>query len=229
MNNSETVVDHTEATKLFGSTEPDQVEDQDTDAQEKELSSDHPAETPIYLGGKKFSSVSELAKYTESLELERQVAANKSQDPQQPQVVGKKVSDLLFEDPEKALQLHEQQIIERMRAEEHSRNSEKQWWDSFYSKNKDLSEDRDVVQFTVNNYWNELKSMHPEQAAEKLADYTRKTLVRFRKAESKKEEMPSGQARAASGTSLSAPRIQESKPAPVDFVTQLKKIQSKRK
>lgn len=224
MTNSEAVVDHTEANKLFAATsdQDEGVEQEQATEQKQEQAS------AIYLGGKKFNSVEELAKYTESLELER-ATSQRSPAPEQPATQQKKVSDLLFEDPEKALLLHEQQIIERMRAEEHSRNSEKQWWDSFYSKNKDLSEDQDVVQFTVNNHWNELKSMHPEQAAEKLADYTRKTLVRFRKTEGKKEELPSGQAKAASGSSLSAPKIQETKAAPVDFVTQLKKIQSKRK
>lgn len=226
MTNSEAVVDHTEANKLFGTT---QKQDEKTDVTEEVAATqeNETQETPIYLGGKKFSSVDELARYTQTLEAERAADAQRVEQTQP--VAGKKVSDLLFEDPEKALQLHEQQIIERMKAEDRAKSEERQWWDSFYSKNKDLSEDRDVVMFTMNANWENLRTLHPDQAGERLAEYARKTILRFRKTEGKREELPSGQARAASGTSLSAPKIQETKAAPVDFVTQLKKIQSKRK
>lgn len=223
MTNSEATVDHTEANKLFAGSAPEAEEAEESTQQEHQPESREAS--PIYLGGKKFNSVEELAKYTESLESQRASA----QSQQAPEMTQKKVSDLLFEDPEKALQLHEQRIIEKMRQEEQARATEKQWWDSFYSKNKDLSQDQDVVHFAMNNNWNDLRTLHPDQAAERLADLSRKTLLRFRKTEGKREEMPSGQAKAASGTSLSAPKIQETKAAPVDFVTQLKKIQSKRK
>lgn len=181
---------------------------------------------PIYLGGKKFSSVEELAQYTEQLETERSIAAAKASNQVAPP---KKVSDLIFEDPEKALELHEQQIIQKLRAEEQAKQSEKQWWDGFYTKNKDLSEDQDLVAFTLNKHWDELRTLHPDQASDKLADYTRKTAVRFRKTAGEKQELPSGQAKVGPGTTYNSPKVQESKPAPVDFVTQMKKIQSKRK
>lgn len=182
-------------------------------------------ETPIYLGGKKFGSVDELAAYASQLEKERATQA-----PQQTQTAqGKRPSELIFEDPEKALELHEQQIVQKLRAQEEARNQEKAWWDQFYSANKDLSEDRDVVQFSMEKNWGELKSMNPEQASKKLADYTRQTLSRFRKTTGQKQELPSGQAKAAPSNGYTGTKVEETKAAPVDFVTQLKKIQSKRK
>lgn len=185
------------------------------------------AEEPkaIYLGNKKFNNIEELANYTSQLERERAAPVEQ----QQPAQKAKKVSELIFEDPDAALQLHEQQIIQKIRAQDEAKNAEKAYWDNFYSKNKDLNEDKDLVEFALGKHWNELRSLHPDQAMEKLAEYTRKTVVRFRKTESKKEELPSGQAKAGLGTSYTAPAIPEKKGAPVDFVSQLKKIHSKRK
>lgn len=178
----------------------------------------------IYLGNKKFNSVEELAAYTSQLERDRSAPV------EQPVVQkSKKISELIFEDPDKALELHEQQIIQKLKAQEQAKNAEKQYWDDFYTKNKDLNEDKDLVEFALGKHWNELKTLHPDQAMQKLAEYTRNTVVRFRKTETQKQEMPAGQAKAGLGTSYAAPQIPEKKAAPVDFVSQLKKIQTKRK
>lgn len=222
MNTSETV-EQTKKTPFEMGAKKEETTDQIEQAHQEVSDS-----KSIYLGGKKFNSVDELAKYTEQLERERIVASTQSNQPVET-VTEKKVSDLLFEDPEKALQLHEQRIIKKLKEEEAIKQNEKNFWDGFYSKNKDLSDDQDLVQFAMNKHWDELRSLHPDQAAERLADYTRKTAVRFRRAPQERTELPSGQAKVAPVSSYSSPQIQETKAAPVDFVTQLKKIQSKRK
>jgi hypothetical protein len=180
----------------------------------------------VYLGSRKFQSVDELVKYTEELERRR---AAETQQATTAENKRKRAADLIYEDPAKAFEIHEQEIIEKIKGEEAAKRAEKELWDSFYAKNKDLSEDKDLVEFALNRNWNELRTLHPDQAMEKLADYTRKTANRFRKAPTQKQEMPSGQAKTGPGTSYSAPQITEKKPAAIDFVTQLKKIQSKRK
>lgn len=179
---------------------------------------------PVYLGDKKFNSVDELIKYTN--ELEKVAKAVSSPEPAQK---AKKPSELLYEDPDKAFEAYGQEIIQKIKSEEAAKKAEQDLWDSFYSKNKDLSEDKDLVDFALTKNWNELKSLHPDLAMEKLAEYTRKAIVRFRKTSGQKQELPSGQAKAGPGTSYSAPQIKEKRDAPIDFVTQLKKIQSKRK
>jgi len=221
MNTSETV--ESTAKNPFETT----ATEKETDVKAVETTAEEQKESSIYLGGKKFSTVDELAKYTETLERERYTA--QTQQAPQPEAPKKKASELIFEDPDAALRLHEQEIVQKIRAEDQAKQAERQWWDGFYSKNKDLSEDRDLVDFAMNKHWDELRALHPDQAASRLADYTRETLVRFRKTNGNKQELPSGQARVASGNTGSAPKVQETKAAPVDFVSQLRKIQSKRK
>ena len=127
------------------------------------------------------------------------------------------------------MELHEERIIAKIRATEQARRQEEQLWTDFYAKNKDLDADRDVVDFVLNKHWNELRSLHPDQATEKLAEISRSTMLRFKKAPGVKQELPSGKAKVGPSATQAAPRIQEKQAAPVDFVTQLKKIQSKRK
>lgn len=218
-NQAEASMNPFELAKNKSANASEEVETQDAETKETE-------EKSIYLGSKKFSSVDELAKYTAQLEQERTQFAPQEQPAQ---TKSKKVSELLFEDPDQALEMHEKQIIEKIRAQDQAKNAEKQLWDNFYSKNKDLSEEKDLVEFALGKHWPELKSLHPEQALEKLADYTRKVAVRFRKTEGQKQELPSGQAKTGLGTSYTPTQIPEKREAPVDFVSQLKKIQSKRK
>lgn len=184
--------------------------------------------SPIYLGGKKFNSVDELAKYTS--ELEAQKAQPQWAAPQAgAQEVERPISELLFENPEKALELHEQRVIQKLKAEEAKKQQEQQLWAKFYSSNKDLAEEKELVEYVLGRNWESLKTLHPDQAMEKLADYSRTTMSRFRKTPEKNSELPSGQAKAGPTSTRTAGPIIEKQAAPVDFVTQLKKIQSKRK
>lgn len=185
-----------------------------------------PQSSAIYLGNKKFESVDELAKYTSQLEQERAVSAQPQAEAKQ---TGKKISELLFEDPDQALEIHEQRIIKKLKEEEAAKNNEVAFWNRFYVDHKDLSDERDVVDFVLGKNWNELRAMHPDQAAERLAEYSRKTLMRFKKTAGEKKELPSGQAKVGPANTQSAPKIEQKQAAPIDFVTQLKKIQSKRK
>ena len=80
-------------------------------------------QSPIYLGGKKFNSVEELAEYTQQLEASKYTQP--VQPVQQSATTEKPLSELLFEDPEKALQVHEQRVIQKLKAEEAQRNNER--------------------------------------------------------------------------------------------------------
>jgi len=222
MNSSQEVGTELMKKSPFATEQEDVVEQKEEQVEQAEAKEP----TPIYLGNKKFSNVDELAEYTMKLEQSRQ-AAPEQQEPEQ--VQGKKVSELLFEDPEKALEIHEQKILKRIKEEEAARNSEVAFWNKFYSDNKDLSDERDVVDFVLNKNWGDLRTMHPDKAGEKLADYTRKALMRFKKTSSEKQELPSGKAKTGPVNTQSAPKIEQKQDAPIDFVSQLKKIQSKRK
>lgn len=188
-------------------------------------------EGPIYLGGKKFNNVEELAIYTQKLEMEKSVQAEAAPaaSKRAAQAVEKPISELIFEDPEKALELHEQRVIQKLKAEENRAKSEQAFWTDFYSKNNDLSADDDIVQFVVQKHMGELGHLHPDQASEKIAEYSRKALSRFRGAQETTKALPSGQAKAGPSNTQSAPAVTESRPATVDFVSQLKKIQRRKK
>lgn len=208
---------------------------QATETQKEEPQQEQPkVETkesaPIYLGGKKFNSVEELAQYTSTLEKERYATSVVTQAvaPTVTQTE-KPLSELIFEDPEKALAIHEQKVIQKLKAEETQRANEQKFWTDFYKDNKDLSDDTEMVQFVMNKHWGEISQMHPEQASKKIAEYTRKTILRYKGDAGIRTEMPTGQAKVGPSGTRSAPSVTESRPAPVDFVSQLKKIQSGRK
>ena len=104
---------------------------------------------PIYLGGKKFNNVDELAAYTAKLEQDNRIAASSLQTKPVQTQAEKPLSELIFEDPEKALAIHEQKVIQKLKAEEAQRASEQKFWTDFYKENKDLSDDSELVQFVI--------------------------------------------------------------------------------
>jgi hypothetical protein len=214
-----------EGTEMFNQTAAT-ADTQAANEQARESASESKTEqAPIYLGGKKFNSVEELAEYTQQLEATKYTAPVQ----QQPVATEKPLSELLFEDPEKALQVHEQRVIQKLKAQEDQKNRETHFWNTFYSENKDLSDHQDVVNFAMNKHWDELSRLHPEQAQKKIADYTRKTILKFKGGQETTKELPSGAAKAGPSNTQSAPAVTESRPAAVDFVSQLRKIQSKRR
>lgn len=213
-----------DGTEIFNQTQA--METQPAKEESKPVTTEaKPEQAPIYLGGKKFNSVEELAEYTQQLE------ASKQQVPAyQPQPAAEKpLSELLFEDPEKALQLHEQRVIQKLKAQEEQKTREAQFWDSFYRENKDLADQQDVVTFAMNKHWDELAKLHPDQAQKKVAEYARKTILRFKGETGTTKELPSGVAKAGPSNTQSAPTVTESRPAPVDFISQVRKIQGKRR
>lgn len=219
----------TDATEMFNI--PPKAEAEQAAAPEaKEEKPAEPKQAPIYLGGKKFNSVEELADYTAKLEATKYQQQVVQAPVAMPQTnVDKPLSELIFEDPEKALQIHEQRVIQKLKAEESARKNEQAFWNDFYSKNKDLNQEDDLVQFVVQKHMGELAHLHPDQAAEKIAEYSRKAIVRFRGQQESTKALPSGSARVGPTGTQSAPTVTESRPAPVDFVSQLKKIQKGRK
>lgn len=215
-----------EGTEMFNQTQTP-AEAQPAKEQPAEVAAETKKEqAPIYLGGKKFNSVEELAEYTQQLEISKQT---QQQTYVPAQTSEKPLSELLFEDPEKALQLHEQRVIQKLKAQEEQKAREQGFWSSFYSENKDLSEHQDVVQFAMNKHWDELSKLHPDQAQKKIADYTRKTILKFKGGQETTKELPTGTAKTGPSTTQSAPPVTESRPAAVDFVSQVRKIQTKRR
>jgi hypothetical protein len=220
----------TTGTEIFNQNTAQQANADQAPAAEVKNEEPKPQQAPIYLGGKKFNSVEELADYTAKLEATKYQQAQPMAAPvSQASNTDKPLSELIFEDPEKALQIHEQRVIQKLKAEETARKNEQAFWTDFYNKNKDLESENDLVQFVVQKHMSELAHLHPDQAAEKIADYSRKTVVRFRGAQETTKPLPSGAARTGPASTQSAPAITENRPAPVDFVSQLKKIQKGRK
>lgn len=215
-------------TELFNGAIPPAVNTEETKTEAVETKKEA---APIYLGGKKFNNVEELAAYTSKLEQESlsRVYATPAQETLATQAKEKPISELIFEDPEKALQIHEKRVIQKLKAEEENKRKETEFWGNFYKENKDLQEESDLVQFTLNKHWSELSTLHPDQASQKIADYTRKTLLRYRGQQENKQELPSGKAKVGPSSTATAPAVTESRAAPVDFVSQLKKIQRSRK
>lgn len=58
-------------------------------------------------------------------------------------------------------------------------SSQTEFWNSFYTQNKDLAEDKDIVQMVLNNNMKELAEMPVSKASAKLAELTRGRIMKY--------------------------------------------------
>jgi len=57
--------------------------------------------------------------------------------------------------------------------------SQQKFWDNFYAENDDLKDDKFMVEAVMGRDWNELGSMDGSKAAKKLAERTRKEILKL--------------------------------------------------
>jgi hypothetical protein len=128
----------------------------------------------------------------------------------------KELADEFFRDPESALRKMYQKAKEDSKKEVFERYNEmtaeqartqqletqlKQTWDGFYEQNKDLSSDRDIVDYIVEKNWAEVKDLPSSQSLPIIAEKTRQFLRRNRENSLPQTELSNGPALMAQGSS----------------------------
>lgn len=90
---------------------------------------------------------------------------------------------LLYDNPKEAMRLHGQRVADKVKQEltatYQREQGQKVFWDRFYEKNKDLKDDRDLVETTLKSNLNDLANIPVDDAMKKLADLTRDRILRY--------------------------------------------------
>lgn len=202
------------------------------------------AKKPLFQGlGRTIETQEDLVDYTAQLErqnVEMRLAKEKepptsnsfqpmaSQPPpaQNSNNQGATPADLLFSDPEKALQMVEQQALNKFEAKQQAKDQEKKFWSDLYKENPDLQNADIVVKSVLNENWAEISKAPLSQARKILAEKSRTIVKGIRGDGSKVTEVPN-----TSQATLGASNgVQTSKPAPAktaSFIDQVKKLQRK--
>lgn len=175
-----------------------------------------PAAAPkkYILHGKEFDSVEAALAYAEGMT----TAAASAPAPVQPGApmapTRKKPSELLFEDPEQALQMLEEQITQKISNHSKVQSAHEKAWSDFFDKNSDLKGCEDLVEVVRQKLAPSFKAMTLEQAGEALASETRARLAKIRGSANPGEHMPSKPATVAGASGATPPPANNTPAAP---------------
>jgi hypothetical protein len=91
--------------------------------------------------------------------------------------------DLIFTDPDKAVEQIQKDAVEQattqLRGQYERDQGQKRFWEGFYEKHKDLKDDKDLVELTLNSNLPSLANIPVDDAMKKLADLTRERIIRY--------------------------------------------------
>lgn len=206
----------------------------------------------IKIAGKEFDSLELAVKYAEELEIaniqdkafiEGVQAAKGKEDkptPAAPPSFIQEAKELIFEDPEKAIQKivegTEKRIFDAYNKMTEQQNEtqarvvrDTKIWGDFYTSNDDLSEAKDFVRFTFEQNKAELGTMPIAAGLEKLAELTRKGLKIQKQEALPKEELRSkamNMPGASNGATTTEAPVTKSEPK--DFVSQINTLRKRK-
>lgn len=183
---------------------------------------------PIYLGGRKFESTEDLINYTQQLEGKMISSQLENEVPQAIQNANKiKPSQLIYEDPDAFYQLTKEEAVNEALSIFTKRNAEQKLWDNFFATNKDLAEDRELIEFQLQKNQSKYKNLPAEEGLAKIGNEVRTYKNKIRGSVQGGKELPSGPAMVA-GSSNGVTATQVSvKSEPVDFVSQIRRMQKR--
>src|ERR1035437_1838381 len=210
-----------------GAGEPQYV-DPKTVEQNQQQVPQQPKQQPIYLGGKVFNSVEELATYTSTLQTK--IAAQEF-IPQTIQEANKpKVSEMMFTDPESYTQIIKEDAVNEAVAIFDKRNAVQKLWSDFYDSHKDLAEHRDLVDFQYSKLKKDFANLPADQALVKVGSEVRAMLNRVQGSYQGGKELSTEPAIVAGASNGVAPTQTISQPVDNDsFITQVRKFQRRGK
>lgn len=190
------------------------------------VSAPEPVETQKFIVGTKiFDSAEEALAYANGLAQIQNPQTPEVQEQQPVQTSPKvKLGQLLFENPEEALQQVQDQALERFRAEQRSVDENKTFWQNFYSKHPDLKGSELLVDAVLvrEQTGGGLSQMTREQAAPILAAKTRQEISKIRNVPSGGTALQSQPAMVAGASGAPTPRPMTPQPAKTDFISELR-------
>lgn len=159
--------------------------------------------SPVVIGDRVFQTQAEAIAYANGLErISRGVTP--AQEPIAP--ANPNPAEILFEDPNAALAMVEDRIVNRINTVNQAQEYERNFWSGFYAKHPDLADSKDVVAMMQHQLPQSVKDMPAEQAAPILARNARERIARIRGgAADHRQVLPSGPAQAAGSSGASPP------------------------
>lgn len=136
---------------------------------------------PVYVGGKKFDNQEQMLSYFSELEARTQaaqVAATPRIEDKDP--IEKELSTLLYEDPAAYTKAVMEQAKRDAIREFNTKKEAENAWQTFYEKNPDLKDDKDIVELMYHRESPKLNKMHLDQAMDELAKASRLRLSKLR-------------------------------------------------
>ena len=210
-----------------------------------EAQAQQPAPKPVFTGiTGNFNTLEELSTYTKSLEKKmfeanlqneakptyQQIDANPIA-PTAKQPLGTKLSELVFQDPERAFALHEEQVLEKVRAVTQQEKNKEIFWKGFYDEHPDLKDVDDIVKSTVAYKKAEFGPLPVPIFKEKVAQEVRRMLNKVKDQYQSSTQEVKSKAANFLGTS-GGPGVQAPEPvvqAPKNFVEELLEMKNKRR
>jgi hypothetical protein len=182
------------------------------------------------IGSREFASADEAMAYANGLaEIQSRVTGEQSQPPQPAAAPQKKLGQVLFEDPDAALDALEARILEKADQKQRAIDQTKKIWDDFYLKHPDLRGNEDIVDMILNREQvsGNFKAFTIEQALPVLAQKARDRLHRASNAPQGGTALPPGQATVAGASGQPAPRTLATPEPMTNFVSELRSLRKK--
>lgn len=187
-------------------------------------------ENKVYiLGDKRFDNPDDLASYAAKLQEESsQFRTIREQLSPQQTTPKQKISDVLFEDPDAAVEMITKQVRASIDQEAHQQRTAQQVVQTFFEKNADLKQYEDLCDYYAAKMQNELASLPMEDRYSKVAQAVRSRLASIKGATGSTEELSSKPAvtlGASSGQPVSGATVS----APKSFADQIAQFQRRGK
>lgn len=182
--------------------------------------------TTVVIGDRIFTSQEAALEYARELDAQRKLTAQQAPIVQapvapKPQV---KVSDLLFEDPETAVKLLEDQIEDKIEKKNQAKQFEQNLWRDFYDKHPDLKGFEEAVEFQKAKHWGQIANVPIHQSLPYLAQQTRSYLSKVRGSAHSGEKLTSGPAMVAGSSGATPPPVQAAPNKPSSFIDEVKAL-----
>lgn len=185
----------------------------------------------IIVGNKVFNTTEEALAYADGF-AQSQQKTQTSMTPQAAPVVDptvkKRLGQLVFEDPDQAFELVQEQTLQKFRAEQRVVDENKRFWDDFYLNYSDLKGSEVLVDAVLSRAQSRGEMNVPmDQASGILAAKVRQEVSKIRNVPSGGQALPSNPAMVAGSSGASIPKTQTQAPVPTNFVNELRGMRKK--
>jgi hypothetical protein len=180
-------------------------------------------DTPVYLGGREFRNMKELAEYASALETQKPAPQSETmRNANQP-----KVSDLMFTDQDAYHELTLEEAEKRVMDRIEKRDAEKKIWTDFRAKFPDLKDHDMIVETLFEKKKKESGNLPAAQLLDTIGKDARAYLNKVRGSSGEGKELPQGGAKVASTTNKSSQTKTVVTEPDEDFASALKRLKKK--